>query len=256
MVNHFWTCLLNSDVADWSDGSIGGIPRHRGFRTVPLTAEVESFRRALFAASPDAAFANYRGRQLLACVMASPLRGLLYAGDVRNTYADSIPKRDFLFPELYRPVAERISGSGDLSFAGENAGSDGSGRMHRRLTVEIDGGNSLSVLDLMTGNTSLGSSSDRVAMAGTGFTLAATTPAVDSQWNIEVLCPPLRTLHEVLADVQAAGEPALAAVFRGSEEPIVSMRTMFNEARETVWKLAAATLAYVSVVDARRLTRG
>ena len=155
MFNHVRTLLLNRDADSAVFPGEEAIPAD--FRPVTPPSYQQVLRAKLFGADPDKAMLNYRLRQYMTLLHATPLGHYVTDLDPRITY---LPFGTDLYAQgLFQPTIERVAGNGPDGFLqGSPAPSDSSGRMYftalvtttqQTITVEISDGDSVLSLDTL-----------------------------------------------------------------------------------------------------------
>ncbi len=107
MINHARTLLLNA-----RPGAVGQFPGEEyvpaGFQPAPVGSALQSVRQLLFGSRPDRLMLNYRVKQLLTVVAATPLQSYLTALDARLTY--DLAADASLFEHTFGISAQQLSG--------------------------------------------------------------------------------------------------------------------------------------------------
>jgi len=256
VLNHYRTLLLNlrpdgEDVAEEKTPA--------AFTPVALPACVQAVRRVLFGAAPDRAMLNYRGRQLLRVVHATPLAEWVTKLDPRVAYALA---GGVVGAAAFVPVVTQVGGpAAALPVIGSPAAPDATGVMRLRYTVDVT---SLATVTI-TRHTEPASAptvpfaltaglSGPLELRGAGYAVRLTTDDPGSAWAVEVLLRPQRDPGELCADLEAVGDARLVELF-GLErtEPWATLRRVWQRTRETPLRLAAAvTAAVYRTEEARR----
>lgn len=256
MLNHYRTLLLNlppggADVAEEK------IPA--AFTPVALPACVQAVRRVLFGATPDRAMLNYRGRQLLRVVHATPLVEWVTRLDPRLAYA---PDAALVGAAAFVPVVTQYSGpAAALPVTGGPADPDATGVVRLRYVVDVTSTTTVTVTRLTEPQSApttefalTGGLSAPVELRGAGYGVRLTTDNPGASWGVEVLLRPQRDPGELCADLESVGDARLVELF-GLErtEPWVTLRRVWAKTRETPLRLAAAvTAAVYRTEEARR----
>lgn len=257
MLNHYLTLLRNLPP-DGEDVAEEKIPA--GFLPVRLPTCVQAVRRVLFGSTPDRAMLNYRGRQLLRVVHATPLADWVTALDPRVAY--TLAGGGLVGAAAFVPGVTQVSGpAAALPVTGGPAAPDATGVMRLRYTVDVTSLTTVTVrrhtdpaADATTAFALTAGLSAPVELRGAGYGVRLTTDDPGSAWAVEVLLRPQRDLGELCADLESVGDARLTELF-GLEatEPWVTLRRVWRKTRETPLRLAAAvTAAVYRTEEARR----
>jgi hypothetical protein len=254
MLNHLWTLLLNQTVTSPIRGRQGELPQSLGYQQVTLPSGISSIRRVLFGADPDIEMLNYRCQQLLTCVLNSVLEPYAFTFDKRNTYdAKSL---EFLEPETYIPIPQRINGNSALvmSIFGTPTAPDARGKIKHSFTltaagttIDLTGVNALPVTILNL------AANERASLGISGYSFSLSNPTASQLWLIEFLNRPTASLGTLMANVAVVGEPALHELFGiTEEEPYTTFRNVFFDSQDLPLKCAAVALALAYQTEKRR----
>lgn len=258
MLNHFRTLLANVPPLNGAGFYLAEELIDPAFAPVRPSAAALAARRVLFGAAPDRDMVNYRTRQLLAVVHATPLADYVTALDGRLTYAVGADD-GLLGGAAFAPAATQLGGAAaDLVFFGAPLAPDAAGRVRLVYGLRTAAPGVATV-------TTPGRSRDfpftvsdglstPVPLPDSGY--AARLPAEDAgyEWLVEVRNRPQRDLSRLAADLGALGEPVLAALFGGgAAEPYRTCRNLWSAQRELPLRLAAFVTALVyRAEEARR----
>lgn len=257
MLNHYRTLLLNLPPAG-EEVAEEKIPA--AFTPVTLPTCVQAVRRVLFGAAPDRAMLNYRSRQLLRVVHATPLAEWVTKLDPRVAY--TLAGGDLVRAAAFVPTVYQTAGpAAGLPVVGGPAAPDATGVMRLRYTVDVTSLTTVTV----TRHTEpaaaptvpfalTGGLSEPVELRGAGYAVRLTTADPGSAWAVDVLLRPARDVGELCADLEAVGDARLVELF-GVEatEPWATLRRVWRGTRETPLRLAAAvTAAVYRTEEARR----
>lgn len=257
MLNHYRTLLVNLPP-DGEEVAEEKIPA--GFVPVRLPPAVQAVRRVLFGAAPDRAMLNYRARQLLRVVHATPLAEWVTRLDPRVAY--TLDGGGLVGAAAFTPAVTQYSGpAAALPVVGGPAAPDATGVMRLRYTVDVRSLTTVTVTrhtdptadDTSTFALAAGLSAP-LELRGAGYAVRLTTDDPGCAWGVEVLLRPRRDPGELCADLESVGGDRLVALF-GLEagEPWATLRRVWRATRETPLRLAAAvTAAVYRTEEARR----
>jgi hypothetical protein len=226
------------------------------FVPVVVPQAVRAVRAIVFGAAPDRAMLNYRCRQLLAVVDASPLASYITAVDPRRTYGFADPT--LAAAATFRPIVTAIQASTVPAVVGTPLPPDATGVMRHTFRVEIFPGPFVQVTrtvgpsaDVVTADLGPGLSVP-VPLPRSGYSARFTDPISGQGWLITVLNRPQQGPAELLATLTTVGEPVLDALFgTDSAEPYATFRRHWLTGT-TPARLAALVLATAYRTDERR----
>lgn len=256
MLNHVRTLLL--DRPDDADPALPGEELvAAGYRPAPPPAALAAVRRVLFGADPDRLLLNYRLRQLLAVVHASPLEPYVTAPDPRITYLPFAA--DLLDPALYLP---RVTPTGStpadaaLTVSGAPLPPDAAGRAEFAFAVTVLAGGAVRV-DRLRPDPLNTNSAPPAPLVGSGYAVTPGRADAGLAWLVEVRNRPQYDPGALVASAATLGEPVLAALFGTADaEPYRTFRNLWRDGRETPLRLAALVLALAYRTDEARQARG
>ncbi len=259
MLNHYRTLLANVPPGD-GEPAEERVPA--GFAPVRLPDSVRAVRRVLFGENPDRAMVNYRCRQLLAGVHASPLADWVTRLDPRITY--DFADVSLVAPAVFRPVVVQTAGTAaKLTVLGAPTPPDVTGRMRSAYEVDVLSTSTVSVFrqtepvsKTILKFSLVGGASGPLPLPGAGYSFRLYTDNPGAMWAVDVYNRPARDAADLLADLESVGDARLTALF-GLEagEPWATLRRVWREARETPLRLAAAVTAAVYRTEEARLGR-
>jgi hypothetical protein len=248
VVNHFRTLLLNVSGAEVPLGAYPGDEYvDPAFGNVALPTYLTTVRQFLFGASPDRYMLNYRVRQYLSLVHATPLAEYVTALDPRLTY--DLRDNALLDDGLYAPEVFKLTGvdTDRLSVVGTPAPPDASGRMfHAFDLVTLDDHEvrvsrtnpPLSNVVLEFGDQT------PVELHGSGYKAVLYSNSDLQSWHVEVLNRPQWDVGQVAANLLLLGEPVADQLFGiTKDEPYYSFRNIWLRSLELPLRLAAVLTA-------------
>jgi hypothetical protein len=256
VLNHFRTLLVNWAGSQSPPEVPGAELVEPAFQPVELPTALQTVRAALFGQSPDLAMLNYRARQLLCLVHASPLEGHVFGLDPRVSYDfgdDSLAQGS-----LYAPRVNALAGAGNLAVFGRPAPPDVTGRMRHLLAVRVESAGSVRVTRLSPpASNLLFSPGPDMPLAGTGYSFWVDPPAAGQVWQVEVYNRPQAGLGGLADAAAKVGEPTLDHLFGVTkDEPYHTWRGLWFSDRELPLRLAALACALVYRTEERRVSGG
>jgi len=255
MINHARTLLINASGPSVFSGRYYAeeyIPSD--FVSVSLPTTLQAVRNTLFGTDPDRDMLNYRARQYMNLLHATPLEQFVRDLDNRVTYdftnADLFPRT------LFEPTFDQFAGAtGDITFVGDVGPPTQVGRMLREWDVSVTSGD---VVKITLRNprvvrdeaytTSSGISSV-VPLPGTAMGVRF-PPTVSAEWRIRSYARPNIDMGSVTEALKALGDETLADLFNrirpaGSTEPFKTFDNLWKHHPELPYKLGGAVLALV-----------
>jgi hypothetical protein len=259
MLNHFRTLLLNRS------GSTSGFVNRLGEEFIPtefrsitnLPNYVVKPRQVLFGNQPDWLFENYRVRQLLAIVHATPLAEYVTAFDNRITYDVSNPD---MFANVFRTTTK---GEG-IRFAGRPGEPDGIGQSLRRWNISVIDEDTVRISQVLPSPrvdnidyTLENGWSNLLKLGGNDFYFSF-NPDLNDAWSVEQKLRPQRSLGELVANLEAATAPYWNDLFgvgtaSGEEEPWKTFRNLWHDHPELPYRLSGFLVALVYRTEQRRI---
>ena len=258
MFNHVRTLLVNRDGADGTT-VLGDELTPATFKAGKLDGGQQAVRRILFGTDPDQYMLNYRVRQLLSLIHASPLVEFVTALDPRITYR--FDTADLFADSYFAPTVFPLSGQAqDLRVIGSAAAPDISGQMRHSVRLEMLDGDTINVTQsypLRSTTNDLGfdnglSQKLKLGVSGYEFRVAETAGSGDS-WLVEVLNRPQYDLAQLVANLKGVGEPALLSLFGTARtEPLQTFKNLWFDNRELPLQLGGLVMALAYSTEARR----
>jgi len=246
VLNHARTLLMNV-AGDAAPGTVAEELVDPAFRPVAVPTPLAQVRRALFGADPDRDMLNFRCRQLLAVVHATPLAAFLTALDPRVTYGfDAAAAVD---PAAWVPTVRRLRGTGTLTVLGEPEAPDATGRVRHALLVSVDTPATARVERTtrpLTADVRGYAANARVPLAGTGCDFRLAAEGSGQAYAVEVLARPRLDVGGLAAAAGGLGEPVYAYLFGiTNAEPYRTFRALWTAQREVPLRLAGLVCALV-----------
>jgi hypothetical protein len=258
MINHVRTLLANLPPSNGSNYLAEEIV-DPAFIPVVLTTELQFLRSLLCGGTPDRHMINYRCRQLLTAVHASPWTSYIYDLDPRVTY--SIGQDDSLvLPVAFLPNVKGITAPSDVvTIAGGPAAPDFNGRLGYDFTVIVEGGPQLAVTDNVTnqnlvfGLTFNSGMSNFVPLGDSGY-LISVPDTVGAQWLISVFNKPHWDLGQLVTNLAYGGTAHFDYLFGlDAIEPWITFRNLWEQSPDLPDKVSGFVLAYTYRTDTLRL---
>lgn len=257
MLNHARCLLMNVDGRKAILGYPGDELLDAAYRPLMPPDAVFAVRRLLYGATPDRSMLNYRVRQCLALLHASPLAEYLTALDPRITY---LPFQDDL-TRAYAPQTTFAYGTAaaNLRLIGVPRPDDAGGRMQYAYDIQVDAG-SVTVTDLAdprlpisTVLTVVNGASQLVPLGSSGMSIILADIG-DQGWSVTAYARPVRDLAALTAALGSIGEPVLIGLFGVQpQEPYLTFQNLWQEKEEIGPKLGGLLCALLGRMEERRL---
>jgi len=266
MLNHARTLLMNIDCPTPQGMAYPGDELIApGYRALELPTFIDTIRMYLYGPTPDRYMLNYRTRQLLAVMHASPLEEFLLKLDPRVTYR--FDDETLVGDGLFTPGVVRVTGAPTdrLTVTGEPAVPDVTGKTYHAYSVEIQDIDVVHVGKLQPPfqkaflNFALDSNgvSGKLPLQGSGYSFRLNTTNVGAGWRVEILNRPRWSLGHIVGTLQKAGEPVMLQLFGVKrEEPYLTFRNLWYDAKELPLQLGGLVAALIYRTEERRLGRG
>lgn len=262
MFNHARTLLLNLDGASSPGPDFLAeelIPP--SYRQLRLPTYLETVRSRLFGTTPDRAMLNYRGKQLLQLLHASPLVEFVTALDSRITY--DRPRDQALSFELFQPQVQQISGAAaQLFIVGSPEIPDVTGQVKHSFTVDILGDTvrvtKLSPMLTYVDDLSLSANlSPSYPLQGFGYQFRVDTTNPACAWNIDGYLQPRWDLGQLAANLTSIGETVTVQLFGVTNvEPWATFRNLWFQHKELPYRLGGLLLATIYRIEEVRQQNG
>lgn len=252
MVNHFRTLLMNVDGSATSGDYIAEEIVDPYYAAVPTSPELRAIRYALFGTDPDRHMLNYRCRQLLACVHASPLVEYVTGLDQRITYNFD----NKAITTQWGIVLADPKKADAINFYGELESPDAIGRVQRSFIVRvIDSGNV--TVERMTPpykiNNNTISIGQPVVLPGSGISFTLHSVTAPQIYVIDTYAKPSRDLSEVAKSLTNLGDSVYRFLFGVTQvEPFTTFRNLWTRQGELPLRVGAITCALAYRMDQLR----
>lgn len=259
MINHFRTLLMNVDGSVPLTEYLAEEVVDPGFKALDLPTPADQVRRVLFGADPDRHMLNYRCRQLLAMVHATPLLPYVTEFDARLTYA--FAGRQLVEPAAWTPQVGWIAGTGDntLTVLGEPEPPDDTGRLAHTFLVTVDSPGTATVerVSRPFSKVDFGfAAAERIPLPGSGCDCRLSSTASGQAFRVDVRSRPRRDLGQLADAASRLGEPVYNYLFGITRtQPYLTFRELWTRKRELPLRLAALVCALVYRSEEAR-TRG
>lgn len=262
MLNHVRTLLLNVDAAKapaltfFAEEAVAD-----NYVALALPGYMTRLRAILFGESPDRYMLNYRLRQLLAIVHASPLVEHVTALDRRITYG--FAKTDIADANWFAPQGVPMGDplTATIVFQGVPSAPDTHGRMFASFVIrpvdevvirETPPQQQIAFDATITnGITGIGQ------LPGTGRSFFLNTAGASTVWYVRCLNRPQWSPGVLTANLAQVNEAALLSLFgTANVEPFRTFHAIWTQSNETPLRLSAFVLALAYRMEALRTSRG
>jgi hypothetical protein len=254
MINHIRTLLLNRS------GSHGYGYACPGEEYVPPTFQrrvVPSFLRgalqALFGATPDRTFLNFRMWQLMTLLHSTELAEHVYAADPRVTYWPVVTNS---FMSSWGTTVDFYAGDAPtLYWSGEQLASEGMGRTEWQWDVGLLVGAGIQIVSQVPAGalysgyyTTADGLSEAVTMPGAGLQLRFATPATPAQFIVTHRARPTTDIGVVLQQAAALiGD--VEQLFLPATEYLQLLRRLWMQQTLFPYKYSALLLAIANYLE-------
>ena len=255
MINHARTLLMNvagsTPILDYIAEEIVD----PAFNQLSLPSELLQLRRGLFGSDPDRHMLNYRVRQLLAVVHASPLVEYILGLDKRITY--DFESTQLIDPKTWIPQVVRINDSPELPVLGTPFSPGAIGRIQHKFFVSVDTPGTVSVERITAPIQKVlfeFSSGDTVQLVGSGCDVRLQSTNSGQRWIVNIYAQPVSDIGDLYAAVARLGEPIYNYLFGLSRlEPYETFRQIWYRNTELPMRMAAMVCAMVLRTERVRL---
>lgn len=265
MYNHARTMLANQASFNGSASYLAEEATPTDF--VPLKAVpgyLTVVRSLLFGSKPDRHMVNYRCRQFVRLIHATPLVDYVFQLDPRVTY--SLTDAALVPAAAFMPVVMQLQGvPTTLYVQGVPTAPDTTGQIETTVEVRVAGPTSVQVQEITPTSRSqflpfalTDGLSDAVPLGQSGYSVRLTTTSPGMAWDVVVRNRPQADLADLLASLTNIGEPNLNALFGiTAEQPYLTFRNLWKNQKELPLRLSALLMAVVYRMDqAWRAERG
>jgi hypothetical protein len=252
MLNHVRTLLLNVHGIGAPGADFPGeaaVPPD--YHTLRLPTHLETIRQRLFGANPDRLMLNYRLKQFMTLLHATPLVEYVTALDPRITYVTDNTRQLFL-PATFTPVVSQSTGpTAELFLQGKPAAPDASGRCRHQYLVDILSSATVAVTQLTPPHKHsvfdfvlTGGLSNRLPLGDSGYGFLLSTDNVSSTWRLTIQNRPQWDLGQIAASLESIGEPVLLQLFGTSPvPPYDTFHNVWRDHPELPYRLSGILLA-------------
>lgn len=260
MLNHARCLLANLPPLAEPAGYLAEELVDPAFVPLALPTELALLRGLLFGGDPDRHMVNYRCRQLLTLVHASPLAPHVTALDPRLTYAVGGADESLVPSAAFAPVATATGATPALAFGGNPLAPDPGGRVAFQYLVQVETATTLSVrqdyppqkevFDFALAD----GLSNFVPLGDSGYTCAVRTQTPGALWEVAVRNRPQWDPGQLAANLALAGEAVFDYVF-GPDlvEPWATFRNAWEQDPDLPAQLAGLLLGVVYRTEQLRL---
>lgn len=266
MLNHVRTLLLNREWATAPDPTFfaeEAVPE--GFTEINLSSPILAARAMLFGSDPDRQMLNFRLRNFMTLLHASPLVDYVLALDRRFTY--KLGGDDLVTDSWFTPTITKLGGAptDTLEILGSPEAPDPTGRMFHRFIFDVGMGGEVTVTqsipppytDKSYIYTLPSGLSDLMKLTSSGYSFRLNTTNVNAAWMVEILNRPQWDMGTILANLDTLSAPTIDALLGiTAQEPFATFRRLWFDQKETPLRLGAMLLAVAYRTDARRLQNG
>ncbi len=252
MINHVRTLLLNRGREGHGLDEYGEEYIPTSFVPRKLNQALSLAHSALFGGSPDRLFLNYRMRQLMQLMHASPMESDILHKDSRVTY---LPFKDDLFEAAFRVELNQLAGPSTIvHVSGMHDANMSAGIVEQLWDVEVTGLNEVTVnkrrKPLQTA-TYAWFDDNPIPLAGSNLSIHLHTATVGYRAQVRSRARPAMDISEVLAGLSTAfGERGLQEVFPPlAPEPVATWYRIWNESHLSAMRFTALLLAMAERID-------
>lgn len=252
MINHFRTLLMNVNGSTYPGTYIAEELIDPSYTTIAVPQPIRAVRTALFGSTPDRHMLNYRCRQLLALVHASPLREYVTALDARITY-------DFTNKAItsqWGISATTVLGTELPTFYGTLEAPDVSGRIQRSYLLDVSTDDivtiSRSTAPFQTTTESI-VPGQPISLPGSGINFTLADGLAEQRYVVDTFARPERDLSAIAASAVNLGEAVYTYLFGiPLIEPFTTFRNLWTYNHELSLRLGALVCALVYRTDRER----
>lgn len=258
MFNHARTLLLNKAASTVNMTLPGSELVPKEFKPIRFSNSVRVVREALFGTTPDEVMLNYRIGQLLNVVSTTELNEFIRMFDPRITYSNDMALS--LFPQdNFTPVVAYKTGSGNLQIFGDPVSPDVTGKCIYRYMIEV-GNNGITAtaagvsdrVNLVDRNPSTS-----IALPGTDYVANLSNVDTGDLFVIEGNLRPTWDMGQLVLILESMGEEHIVGLFTlRNDELHVTLRKMWEDSQQTVYRLSAAVMALVFRTEELRTAEG
>lgn len=254
MINHFRTLLMNVDGSTQPGNYIAEEIIDPGYSAVVLPQALRTIRTALFGSNPDRHMLNYRCRQLLALIHASPLQQYVTAVDRRITYGFD---NKAIATQWGIDTAIAL-GTEPPTFYGTLEAPDVSGRIQRSYLLDVATDDTVNVsrttVPLETNTYSI-TPGQLIPLVGSGISFTLADGVAPQRYAVDTFARPTRDLSAVAASAVNLGEAVYIYLFGlPLVEPFKTFKNLWMYQQELPLRLGALVCALAYRTDLARRT--
>ena len=252
MINHVRTLLLNRGQDGYGLDTFGEEYVPADFRPRKLSIPLSLAHRTLFGGQPDRLYINYRLRQIMALMHATPLAQDVLAKDSRVTY---LPFKDDLFDDAFKIELHRVSGPAlTIHVAGSHTTNLSSGIVQQLWDVEVT---DLGVATVskrrqpFITETHDFDEKTPVPLPGSSLRVHLHDAPIGYRVQIKSSARPTLDVAEVLRQLtRSFGERGLQEVFPPlAPEPVATWARIWNESHLSALRFTALLLAFAERIE-------
>lgn len=246
MINHVRTLLMNR-------GREGHPLTESGEEYIPyeyvphvLNRTLLLVQQVLFGNNPDRLFLNYRMRQIMQMMHATPLADDLLVDDKRITY---LPFKKDLFDDVFRLTVTQVAGPEVVvHIRGEHVANMSSGLTRQLWDVEVLGAGVVKVIKRLGKPQEVVVTITRdepVPLIGSDIKIYLHDAPVGYQARIEAVARPELDISQALSNISMGlGENGLTDIFPTiASEPLVTWKRIWNDHTDAAVRFTALLLA-------------
>jgi len=259
MINHLRTLLLNES----GEAALGeSVPAEEfvppEFRPVRLTRELAEVRNVLFGVAPDRAMLDYRLRQLMALLHASPLSDYITAKDPRITYWP-FRDNDLFVNSVYGTTITQLAGDRtNFYLQGDPRQLTDSERLLRRWRVTVVDSDTVEVsamhypysIEEFEYASVDGISAPALPLIGSNLSFLFQTN-IGAIWLIESLFRPHKGIADIIRELDTTITASIGNALFGVRpvEPYTTFSNLWHTSKQGVYRLCGVLLALAYRID-------
>ena len=246
MINHVRTLLMNrkrdgAALTDYGEEYIA-----ENFVPRKLDQPLQLVHSILFGTKPDRLFINYRMRQLLQLIHATPLAEDIVNDDSRITY---LPFKTDLFDAAFRPKVTRIAGPpSQVNVSGEHAANMSIGLAKQLWDLEVIGAHTVTIqkrYGQIETATAVFNNGTPVVLPSSNISVYLHNPAVGYKIQITATARPFNDLSQVIGDItNSLNASGMQDIFpMNAPEPVATWYKIWNNHETAAMRFTALLLA-------------
>lgn len=246
MINQVRTLLMNRGREGHGLTEFGEEYISPDFIPRVLNGPLKLVQRTLFGSKPDRLFLNYRMRQIMQLMHASPMRDDITQDDPRITY---LPFKTDLFEQAFAVTISLINGPAIMVHAyGDYVSNMSAGLTKQLWDVEVTGANEVTVTKRYGRPetqvlTIIGDAP--VPLIGSGLTVLIHQAPIGFHIQVSATARPAMDVSQLLNGMTSAlGQTGLSDIFPVMPpEPVATWQVIYNTYPATVMRFTALLLA-------------